>query len=188
MGVNGVPLRRVSQRFVIVTSTKLDVSSLSGLDDVEDAYFKKSKSAKSKSKDKKEKQKLPENKKKTQLGIDNQLLEVITKTELMKQYLTSYFTIVPGQPPHCITRGKNSCSVNWVSWRMSSMGPKLDSTFFWMSLFMAWTSMLLLASNTFNSFMTQVMLPILASMWCFCSASFSTSLSPRSRLSPAALL
>merc|ERR1711902_262025 len=89
--VNGVPLRRVSQRFVIVTSTKLDVSSLSGLEDVEDAYFKKSKSAKSKSKDKKEKQKLPENKKKTQLGIDNQLLEVITKTELMKQYLTSYF-------------------------------------------------------------------------------------------------
>merc|ERR1712156_563338 len=44
-----------------------------------------------------------------------------------------------------------------------------------MSLFMACTSMLLLASKTFNSFMTQVMLPILASMWCFCSASFSTS-------------
>merc|ERR1712088_842188 len=40
-----------------------------------------------------------------------------------------------------------------------------------MSLFMACTSILLLASS-----------------WCFCSASFSTSLSPRSRLSPAALL
>merc|ERR1712088_564453 len=47
-----------------------------------------------------------------------------------------------------------------------------------MSLFMACTSMLLLASRTFNSLMTQVMLPILASIWCFCSASFSTSLSP----------
>merc|ERR1712203_373205 len=46
--------------------------------------------------------------------------------------------------------------------------------YFWMSLFMACTSMLLLASKTFNSLMTQVMLPILASMWCFCSASFST--------------
>merc|ERR1711909_49007 len=57
-----------------------------------------------------------------------------------------------------------------------------------MSLFMACTSMLLLASRTFNSLMTQVMLPPLASIWCFCSASFSTSLSPRSRLSPAALL
>merc|ERR1719341_1794674 len=46
-----------------------------------------------------------------------------------------------------------------------------------MSLFMACTSMLLLASRTFNSLMTQVILPILASIWCFCSASFSTSLS-----------
>ena len=46
--------------------------------------------------------KLPENKKKVQLGVDNQLLEVVTKEELMKEYLTSYFTIVPGQPPHAI--------------------------------------------------------------------------------------
>ena len=47
-------------------------------------------------------QKLPENKKKTQLEIDNGLMEVVTKEELMKEYLTSYFTIVPGQPPHAI--------------------------------------------------------------------------------------
>jgi len=97
--VNGVPLRRVSQRFVIVTSTKLDVSSLNGLDDVEDGYFKKTKSAK---KNKDGKAKFPAEKKKTQLAVDNQLLEIITKTEFMKQYLTSYFTIVPGQPPHAI--------------------------------------------------------------------------------------
>merc|ERR1719285_25740 len=64
----------------------------------------------------------------------------------------------------------------------------LGMVYFCVSLFMAWISMLLLASRTFNSLMTQVMLPILASIWCFCSASFSTSLSPRSRLSPAALL
>merc|ERR1712156_393625 len=40
----------------------------------------------------------------------------------------------------------------------------LGIVYFWMSLFMAWTSMLLLASKTFNSFMTHVMLPILASI------------------------
>merc|ERR1719242_1720901 len=51
----------------------------------------------------------------------------------------------------------------------------LGIVYFWMSLFMACTSMLLLASRTFNSLMTQVMLPILASMWCFCSASVSSS-------------
>merc|ERR1712154_712811 len=82
--VNGVPLRRVSQRFVIVTSTKVDVSALTGLDEVEDEYFRTSKSSKNKKR-----------KKKVQLGIDNQLMEIITKTELMKEYLTSYFTIVP---------------------------------------------------------------------------------------------
>ena len=41
------------------------------------------------------------------------------------------------------------------------------------SLFMACTSMLWLAFRTFNS-LTQVVLPILASVLCFCSANFST--------------
>eukprot|EP01083_Nonionella_stella_P179896 639963_1 len=96
--VNGVPLRRVSQRFVIITSTQLDVSKVNGLNEIEDGFFKRTKQ----SKKQKEKQKLPENKKKTQLNVDNQLLEVIGKREFMKPYLTSYFTIVPGQPPHAI--------------------------------------------------------------------------------------
>ena len=48
--VNGVPLRRVSQRFVIVTSTKIDVSAVTGLDGVEDEYFKKTKQQKDKKK------------------------------------------------------------------------------------------------------------------------------------------
>merc|ERR1711997_1430893 len=46
--VNGVPLRRVSQRFVNVTTTKVDVSALTGLDEVEDEYFKRSKPSKNK--------------------------------------------------------------------------------------------------------------------------------------------
>eukprot|EP01083_Nonionella_stella_P101110 286217_1 len=96
--INGVPLRRVSQRFVIVTSTKIDISGLAGLDEIEDPYFKRPK----KTKKKKQKQKFPESKRKVQLGVDNQLLESVTKEDLMKEYLTSYFTIVPGQPPHAV--------------------------------------------------------------------------------------
>eukprot|EP00483_Globobulimina_turgida_P007494 UN07508 len=94
--INGVPLRRVSQRFVIITSTQMDISGFKGIEDVEDPYFKRPK----RSKDPKVKAKFPEWKKKIQLGIDNQLVEIIEKTELMKPYLVSYFTIVPGQPPH----------------------------------------------------------------------------------------
>ena len=29
-------------------------------------------------------------------------MESVVKRKLMKEYLTSYFTIVPGQPPHAI--------------------------------------------------------------------------------------
>merc|ERR1712129_364099 len=51
--VNGVPLRRVSQRFVIVTTTNVDVSALTGLDEVEDEYFRTSKPSKNKKEKKK---------------------------------------------------------------------------------------------------------------------------------------
>jgi len=44
--VNGVPLRRVSQRFVIITSTKLNISKITAIKDIEDAYFKRGKRAK----------------------------------------------------------------------------------------------------------------------------------------------
>jgi len=43
--INGVPLRRVNQRYVIATSTKLDVSGLKLDAKFDDAYFKKSAAA-----------------------------------------------------------------------------------------------------------------------------------------------
>ena len=45
---------------------------------------------------------LPDNKKKTQLKIDNQIMASFKKGDLMKQYLSEYWTVVPGQPPHAI--------------------------------------------------------------------------------------
>lgn len=45
--INGVPLRRVSQAYVIATSTKVDISSISIPESVNDAYFAKSKASKS---------------------------------------------------------------------------------------------------------------------------------------------
>jgi len=91
-GVNGVPLRRVSQRFVIVTSVKVDISGVQGLDQVTDAYFKRPS----------KQEKLPEEKKKIQLQIDDSIAGAISKEKYMREYLKSYFTIVPGQPPHVV--------------------------------------------------------------------------------------
>merc|ERR1711997_1288968 len=62
--VNGVPLRRVSQRFVIVTTTNVDVSALTGLDEVEDEYFRTSKP----SKKQKGKKKVSRSKEKSSIG------------------------------------------------------------------------------------------------------------------------
>ena len=45
--LNGVPLRRVSQAYVIATSTKVDLSSISLPESVNDSYFAKAKAAKS---------------------------------------------------------------------------------------------------------------------------------------------
>jgi large subunit ribosomal protein L6e len=96
--INGVPLRRVSQRFVIITSTTIDISGVNGIDAVTDAYFKRPKKFDKKSK----KAKLPAEKRNTQLNIDKQVWSVVDNEDLMKQYLRSYFTIKPGQPPHAV--------------------------------------------------------------------------------------
>lgn len=69
--LNGVPLRRVSQAYVIATSTKVELSGLSIPESVNDAYFAKAKSAKSSKEGEffgegKEKKAFPEEKKSEQ--------------------------------------------------------------------------------------------------------------------------
>ncbi len=46
--VNGTPLRRVAQAYVISTKTKVDISTLNLPDTIDDAYFKRTKSDKNK--------------------------------------------------------------------------------------------------------------------------------------------
>lgn len=48
--MNGVPLRRVNQAYVIATSTKVDISAVS-LPEIDDAYFAKEKVSSKKTKE-----------------------------------------------------------------------------------------------------------------------------------------
>jgi len=122
--VNGVPLRRVNQAYVIGTSTKIDISGLKLDPKINDKYFKQTKKQakearaakrtylKNKRKGifpkhthpKKQYKKgnwaLPDEKRKIQKSVDSQLLPLIKKTPLLSRYLKAKFSLRKGQFPH----------------------------------------------------------------------------------------
>lgn len=90
--LNGVPLRRVSQAYVIATSTKVEISDLKVPESVNDAYFAKAKSAKSTKEgeffgEKGEKKAFPEDKKSEQKSVDAPVLEAVKKVDNLAKYL-----------------------------------------------------------------------------------------------------
>ena len=100
--VNGVPLKRVNQAYVIPTSTKVDIAGIK-VDAINDDFFTRAKAVKSGvGKDTifesrtqvspAEKAKI-DAKKKKQVEVDKPLLDAVKKTELLGAYLKSRFTI-----------------------------------------------------------------------------------------------
>ncbi|CAO3614338.1 unnamed protein product [Mucor hiemalis] len=99
--VNGVPLRRVNQAYVIATSTKLDLSAVKLDAKFNNAYFKKSaKTEKAFLEGESKKAAFPESKAADQKTVDKSLLEVVAKTPFLRQYLSESFSIRKGQFPH----------------------------------------------------------------------------------------
>ena len=100
--VNGVPLRRVSQAYVIATSTKIDISGVKLPEHIDDKYFakEKKKAAKAFLAKKEAKTPLPDAKKNDQKAVDSQLIPIIGRVELLKNYLAHNFTLRNGQYPH----------------------------------------------------------------------------------------
>merc|ERR1711918_316474 len=75
--LNGVPLRRVPQSYVIGTSTVVDVSGVNVPKEVNDDFFKKPKAAKKKDKT------IYEARKKTQEAVDAKLVAAVSKDALL---------------------------------------------------------------------------------------------------------
>jgi len=109
--INGVPIRRVNSRYVIATSTKVDVSGLDQktLDKVSSSeYFareKKSRKQKGedafmKQGDKSEKKAPASQRASDQKSIDKPLLSAIKNEEFLASYLKSSFSLRSGQKPH----------------------------------------------------------------------------------------
>merc|ERR1712070_185249 len=104
--VNGVPLRRVPQSYVIATQTKIDISGVKS-DSVDDALFKKTKTKKKKGDElffeKEKESSIDDSRKALQKEVDAGLVAAIGKTALLKEYLSSKFSLKKGQKPHEMT-------------------------------------------------------------------------------------
>jgi len=102
--VNGVPVRRVNQAYVIATSTKIELPKLS-LDKFTDSYFKAAEDKQKGKKGEEEFFKKEESKKELtaeyvadQKAVDAALLKALTPE--LKGYLGTRFTLRDGDRPH----------------------------------------------------------------------------------------
>jgi len=105
--INGIPLRRVNPRYVIATSTKLDVSSVD-VSSITDEYFTKEKAASKEGEeeffyadDDAKPATVSDTRKADQKKVDDVLLKIVADTDpLLKGYLRSYFTLKKSDRPH----------------------------------------------------------------------------------------
>jgi large subunit ribosomal protein L6e len=104
--VNGIPLRRVDQAYVIACSTTIDVSAVDCAK-FDDAYFKRTPKAAQADGEFLETSDavgsgkvLTDEKKADQKAVDAALLPFVEKVEDLRDYLSSKFTLSKGQYPH----------------------------------------------------------------------------------------
>ncbi|EDO41373.1 predicted protein [Nematostella vectensis] len=104
--INGVPLRRIPQSYVIATSTHIDVSDVKLPEHAfaDESYFKGEPKKKKRSEDMfeeaAEEKKPSEQRIADQKAVDDQILPKISAVPNMKKYLSSLFSLRKGQFPH----------------------------------------------------------------------------------------
>ncbi|GMY14140.1 60S ribosomal protein L6-like [Fagus crenata] len=104
--INGVPLRRVNQSYVIATSTKVEISGVN-LEKFDDKYFAKEAEKKKKKgegeffeAEKEEEKGILQQKKDDQKLVDAPLIKSIEGVPELKSYLAARFSLKSGMKPH----------------------------------------------------------------------------------------
>ncbi|RKP07230.1 ribosomal protein L6e-domain-containing protein [Thamnocephalis sphaerospora] len=107
--VNGVPLRRVNQAYVIATSTRVELDCAKVDEKFNDDYFKREKAAKNKKAteeeffgDKAKKPTLAEGRAADQKAVDAAILAAVNKVPMLHSYLGAKFSLSKGQAPHAL--------------------------------------------------------------------------------------
>merc|ERR1712154_120789 len=107
--LNGCPLRRINQRYLLATATKIDLTAVKVPENINDKYFARVKAEKSAKKDgdifdaKKEGYKPSEQRKADQTAVDTEVLAAIKANAdgaVLEQYLKANFALSKGQFPH----------------------------------------------------------------------------------------
>ncbi|KAH9977906.1 60S ribosomal protein L6 [Lactifluus volemus] len=106
--INGVPLRRVNQAYVIATSTRIELGNFKVDSKVDDSYFSKSGKKRTRSAEEeffadgkpKEKESFPESKAADQREVDRVVLAAVKKTEYLGKYLKASWGLSKGEYPH----------------------------------------------------------------------------------------
>jgi len=104
--VNGVPMKRVNQAYVIVTKTVVDISKVK-VPDVDDAYFTEGKAAAIAASKEEEffnnstqASVVSDKRKADQKALDDALMKVIEPTKFLKSYLAARFSLSKADKPH----------------------------------------------------------------------------------------
>lgn len=103
--INGVPIRRVNQAYVIATSTKVDVSGVD-VSSVNDAYFSRSKDDSKEgeqeffSGDEPKPAVVSDQRKADQKKVDGPLLKAVAAVPMLEGYLAAHFTLTNNDKPH----------------------------------------------------------------------------------------
>lgn len=108
--INGVPVRRVNQSYVIATSTKVELPQGLDLAKFNDAYFTKDKSSSRKGTEgeffdkesKPAKKELPAERAQDQKALDKQVLGAVKQTPVLAKYLAASFGLSKGEFPHLL--------------------------------------------------------------------------------------
>jgi len=104
--VNGVPLRRVNQAYVIATTTKVDLSGLHVPKKFKDSYFARPKQEKKKQTEEdffateKTKKTIDKHRVDDQKEFDKKVLAIVNQTPSLKAYLGAKFTLHRADRPH----------------------------------------------------------------------------------------